>query len=75
VFHRWWQFIQWFISKPTAALTKHCEAKKLNLLINLERFVLSFKNTVEEEYVVHRRILQICSSAIHNMPSHSKSGP
>jgi len=23
VFHRWWQFIQWFISKATEGLWKH----------------------------------------------------
>jgi len=29
----------------------------LNLLVNRERFFLSFKSTIQEEYVVHWRTL------------------
>jgi len=36
---------------------KHCKLKMLNLSDNLERFFLSFKSTIQEEYVVHWRTL------------------
>ena len=31
--HRWWQFIQWFISKPTKALEKHWNLVKLQCFL------------------------------------------
>ena len=43
-----------------------------SLLDNLERSILSFESTVEKEYVVHWRTLYICSSAIHDISSHTK---
>jgi len=52
VFHRLWKIIQWFISKPAEAHTRHCNAKMWNLFVNLELFFLSFK-----ENVVHWRTL------------------
>jgi len=42
VFHCWWKFIQWFISKPTEAL-KNTEEKRETFWSTLSAFFVALK--------------------------------